>query len=213
MEATSALHSFVAVLLPADTADVRKAVKRLIARYDQNAYTAPIKKYMPHRDIDHYTWQYKTGGDLHRLAARLKAEYRYDDAGVDEIGVWVVTEVNIDSRWDYWTIGGNYSGLVRGNAVHDLCADDGESISEEEHLRRNVCPVIDMPENVIPFSVVTPAGEWVSQMDLGWSLLEAYGEGVYRGRTQEAEAQWPSMARAILYKHLDCIAVGLDVHS
>jgi hypothetical protein len=206
------MHSFAVVLLPLDTVNIRKAVKRLIAKYDQNLITHPSKKYLPAWTVEHYAWHYQTGVDRKQLALKLRPQY--DDAGVDDDGVWVVTDMNVDSRWDYWLIGGGFDGLVRGHEVHAQCREEAvESLTEEEYLSRNVCPVVDMPEDVIPFSLVTPDGDWFSEGDLGWSLLEAYGEGTYRGKTKEAEQQWPRIARSLLEKHLDCIAVGLDVHS
>ena len=113
---------------------------------------------------------------------------------------------NPDGRWDGWRIGGRWDGVLTGAPTErDDGGEDGEpsdeATSEREALRRNACPVRDLPEDRVPFAIVTPDGIWHAEGRMGWfgqpAELDPYGEDYY----DWVREQYP-----------DCLAVAVDCH-
>src|SRR5262245_23131688 len=66
------------------------------------------------------------------------------------------TGISIESRdpksqWDYWQIGGRWSGLF---TTHP------SPVRDDEELRTNTAQVRDIPEDAFPAAIVTPEGDW-----------------------------------------------------
>lgn len=51
------------------------------------------------------------------------------------------------SKWDWWQIGGRWSGLING---------------------KNTAPIGELPENIETFAVLTPDGKWHERGQGGW---------------------------------------------
>lgn len=220
------MHSFTLALLPMGTENIRSSIASMIAKYDRNLYwndeqyEGGLKQYLPPHEIAWRLRFYKTGHDLHALAATLNRSLPWQKSGIDEQGFWSVTQANVIARWDGWGIGGNYDGLIYSDEFHQKCMDDPEDIGDNEYLKRNIRLVSDILTDLSPDNpavgeadIVTPDGEWHSIADLGWIPLVAWGYAEDNGQTQAAAEKWPGIVRELLYKHLDCLAVGLDVHS
>jgi hypothetical protein len=105
------------------------------------------------------------------------------------------------SQWDYWQIGGRWSGLfiTLPFPVHD-----------DEELRTNTAHARDIPEDVFPAAIVTPEGDWyVGSIVMEDELFEPHrDEEELRPRKQ-----WNQEVRALLSDYPDHFAVVVDCHS
>ena len=60
---------------------------------------------------------------------------------------------------------------------------------------------IEWSDDKVPFSIVTPDGEWHQKGDMGWF-----------GMSSNEKDDWKEVARNILYKHKGCIGIVVDCH-
>lgn len=117
------------------------------------------------------------------------------------------------SKWDWWVIGGRWAGWVRG--IEDAMPedvnmfDDREASDRSKAVRRDVrnnsrhvsefsSPI---PDDMIPFAIVTPDGEWHEKGSMGWW-----------GCVSDAKSDWKDGARSILAQHPTALAVAVDLH-
>ena len=76
----------------------------------------------------------------------------------------LLSTYNPDSRWDWYSIGGRWSGF--------LCTKEKDN--EGNPIRVNQAPFKDidwdymLDNNVTPFCFVTEDGEWVEKGEMGW---------------------------------------------
>ena len=91
------------------------------------------------------------------------------------------TTYNPKSKWDWWVIGGRWDGTVPGNAI----------------------PVSELTDEIIPFAMVTPDGEWHQKGDMGWWGMTS---------NEMSEEDWVKEVNGILKVYSKCIAIGCDLH-
>jgi hypothetical protein len=88
-----------------------------------------------------------------------------------------------ESKWDWWKIGGRYSGRLNG---------------------KNVAPVSELPEDFeYTLAVLTPDGQWHEWGRLGWwgTMSE-----------EKSESEWEEQFKELLREHPDSVAVLVDYH-
>ncbi len=132
-------------LIPPDTlqADIVATVTRLMEPYDLAHEVAPYKDYIEAEGIARLASAFRLqAADPEALLARF-ADYD-EEAGIDENGLFVMTTLNPDGRWDGWTL---------------------------RSLQDSVIPVQDLPANTVAHAVVTPDGQWHDFMP-GWNWSE-----------------------------------------
>lgn len=106
------------------------------------------------------------------------------------------TTHNPDGKWDWWVVGGRWTGVFNKDASPDDVAT-------------NSLPVPDIiARGWIPHSLLTPSGQW-SEHKFELSISTA---GVFEGE-REPEDEWKTRCSAILEGHRDCIGVIVDYHS
>jgi len=67
----------------------------------------------------------------------------------------------------------------------------------------DVVPVSSIPENTIPFALVTPDGAWHERGSMGWFACVS--------KEKEKDA-WENEVKSLLTAYQDCIAVVCDLH-
>ena len=159
-----------------------------------------------------------------------------------------MTTNNPESKWDFWLIGGRWTGLldpdydpqkdIRNLETCTVCGgtgdqeglvaydDDGNRVFADENaeacngcngcngtgksLKWKLAPYekdirllseVEITDEILPFSVVTPDGEWHQRADMGWWAI----------MTNEND-NWDNEAKEILEQHKDHIAVVVDCH-
>jgi hypothetical protein len=89
---------------------------------------------------------------------------------------------NPDARFDWWEIGGRWSG--------SMTADE-----------RDTFPLVDMAPGWEAYAIVTPRGEWFACGRMGW-----FGCGF------DENPQWDALKYEIASAYPDCVGVLLDMH-
>ena len=108
---------------------------------------------------------------------------------------------NTSPKWDWWRIGGRWNGRVMGRPRD---SEDGYNFGPEySRLEENMAPVTALPEDLVPFAIVTPDGKWRGRGEMRW-----FGIAV----NMKPSDEWISEVKRILEAHQDCIAVGCDLH-
>lgn len=112
------------------------------------------------------------------------------------------TTRNPKSKWDWWTIGGRWSGAFlpggpQGNAnipaAFQGLPSDG-----------NVAPVEALiAQKTSMFGLVTLDGEWHERARMGWWATTS---------GDKPQDEWSAEVLALLEKHRGCIAVVVDCH-
>jgi hypothetical protein len=106
-----------------------------------------------------------------------------------------------NSYWDYWVIGGRWSGLFK--ALPSPVEEDGE-------LHTNIARVRDLPNDLVPAAIVTPEGDWYA----GPIVIRDELFEVHRDEDElRPRRDWDREAWALLRQHSDDFAVVVDCHS
>lgn len=107
------------------------------------------------------------------------------------------------SKWDWWSYGGRWNGVINGNPVNDK--EGGFNFGEEfRQLKNNTTTVADLIERKqIPFAIITPDGQWNERGKMGWWACVS---------DEKESDDWENMVLKIYEAHKDCIGVGLDCH-
>lgn len=67
----------------------------------------------------------------------------------------------------------------------------------------DIMPVSKVPKTVIPYSLVTPDGEWHQKGEMGWFGMSS---------DEKEEGVWKKIVKKFFKKHNDCLAVVVDYH-
>lgn len=168
------MHFPVLVLIPRGTPDVWEAIGRVLLPYFiEYGEMAPRKEYVSAKAIENMAVRYHVRPtDLGKIAAKWKKEVQKDlkrhglefECGVDERGLFHITTLNPQGKYDYWTI-----------------HDEGQ----------DVWPVSAMPERLAPEGIVTPDGVWHDIGDYGESRPTEEYFGRVRQRARELIGHFP----------------------
>jgi hypothetical protein len=134
---------------------------------------------------------------------------------VDEQGFYEYATSNTAGKWDYWLVGGLWDGLLTGSPSRvrhhqgnprlsgryiDSASYDAQTWLSGNMIAVGALPqVTDWSDEIVPYAIVTPDGNWYEVEDAGGSKLR--------------DAIWMAQVQDLLNDHLDCIAVVLDCHS
>ena len=158
------------------------------------------------------------------------------DCGTDEdccngTGTYRST-YNPQSKWDWWTVGGRWTGVLSDGAYKPeddpdnievcracfgartrqdggecgQCKGTGKDVKWPTQWKRflgDVRPVSGLADNLVPFAIVTPDGEWHEKGKMGWWGMVA---------NRKAEEDWAKETRSVLAANQDAIAVACDLH-
>lgn len=122
---------FVALVVPktTDAGEVMDEVRHLLAPYDENAdveaYAEPIYKQPGEARADSAYFMRERGVDVETATDEEIARFWDEDAFLDEDGVWKrVTTYNPRSKWDWWVVGGRWTGFLK---LREPGAEDASS--------------------------------------------------------------------------------------
>ena len=122
-------HFTVAVIHRAD-----QNIEELLAPYDENKEVEPYVQYSRQEAIDHARKNYKSAaGKTDEECWQMVAE----DEKTDEDGN-ILSTYNPQSTWDWWTVGGRWSGMLRlknGSTVDSARIGDIDFALDEKAYR------------------------------------------------------------------------------
>lgn len=202
-------HFLLAVLLPADTRNIRYAVDAALEPFQANTVTPELLKFferapdgdlIPPPDDSPTLEDYADSVEFDEIIQPLDHHYepvrgkRWSDLFrfacdyADQQGLGEPDPLtgrngrweNPNGKWMHWKIGGEWATSMNGKA--------------RSRVSR-------LPEDFLPFAILTPTGEWIEEGTmLMWGMV---GD-------RKAETDWKQTVRSILSKYGDCIAVAVD---
>ena len=106
-------------------------VAEVLDRFDENKSVDPYKCYLTPEEIAGMAKFYHRDPTELLALAQLMERWRGRPGGVDERGLHAISTSNPLGRWDWYEIGGRFSGLIPGNTtVSQALIDSGkESIN------------------------------------------------------------------------------------
>lgn len=131
-------HFCTLVVLPKEfvAKNVESEVARLLAPYGENFEVEPYVEWMNESDITMMKTKYNTSKIEELL---LYMQEWNDGPGILENGkLGYLTTYNPQTYWDYYDIGHGCNGRIPNNQ----------------------CLVSQIPQNVMPFVIITPDGKW-----------------------------------------------------
>lgn len=115
---------------------------------------------------------------------------------------------NPKSKWDWWVIGGRWSGAIQGRKDVKEREDAYVKRTGFDNTRL-VSELIDAANSNskdvawCPFAVLTPDGEWHERGEMGWFGM---------AKDKKDKDTWQDQVHKIYEQHRDCLAVCVDVH-
>ena len=199
------MHSCIYVIIgpntntDTDTNDIESAVAKALAPFDEALTVAPYKVHLSSSGIRAMAEHYKVPEtNLKQLAGKMQ-DWMRCRGGIDELGLFASLTSNPDGKWDWYEIGGRWDGLITGRKRPNSDVLRNNSIRASTLLRAR-----DFSAR-IPFSIVTPTGEWVER-----STFETTSTGWY---TRETPTDvWTAHVRRILAAFPMFRVVCVDTH-
>jgi len=115
---------------------------------------------------------------------------------------------NPKGKWDWFRIGGRWDGWIQGafRESEDSGFNSGDGHTDMRHncvSAEVYLQSIKDDENLVPFALVTPDGEWHEKAEMGWF-------GMTRNEVDECE--WRDEVISLLEANPDTIAIAVDLH-
>jgi len=107
----------------------KKEVKEILEPYSENVEVAPRKEYLDDDDIKRMKEHYKIK-ETSELASKMK-DWRGTRGGYDDKGLFHWSTYNPESFWDWWVIGGRWSGEHTNWLLKAKYGDKMKLINEE----------------------------------------------------------------------------------
>jgi hypothetical protein len=161
------------VLVPDDTRDIVTTVTHLLEPYDVNRKVPPHREWVPEDEIQEMVETFDIPrDDLEALTAEL-----HDDSGF---------EVGIEAGRLYWLTTDNPQGHWDSCMLHGL--------------EESVWPVPAIPNDSVPFAIVTPDGAW-NDLGYAWDTAESAPVALRR-RAQPILDRYPTYLAVVMDCHL-----------
>lgn len=147
----------------------------------------------------------------------------------DGVGTYK-SEYNPQSKWDWWTIGGRWTGMLspdydpnkdpdniktcnfcngtgkRSGDDCNSCNGTGQAIkwpTEWKEFDGDIMPLAQVSDETIPFAILTPDGRWFERGEMGWFGMV---------KDEKEESSWAKTVQHVRAEYGDSIAVVVDCH-
>ena len=177
-----------------------EAIEKAKKDYAEN-YKYAVKKLesdtLTPEDRDYYTIVVSKGCSLTDEEAWEEVQnwgYKIDDEGN------LLTTYNPDSKWDWYSIGGRWSGFL---PLKELDSE-GNHLTTNEALVEEIDWEYLLDEQFPPFCFVTEDGEWIEKGEMGWWCSVS---------NEKSEETWKQQFIDYV-KSLDanCLVTAVDFH-
>ena len=195
------MHSCVYVIIGpnTNTNDIESAVAKALAPFDEAVTVRPYKVHLSSSSIRAMAEHYKVPETNLKQLGRKMRDWMGCPGGIDELGLFATLTSNPDGKWDWYEIGGRWDGFITGRK-----RPDGDVLRNNSILASTLLRARDISSR-IPFSIVTPTGEWVER-----STFETTSTGWY---TRETPIDvWSAHVHRILEAFPAYRVVCVDVH-
>jgi hypothetical protein len=170
--------------------NIHHQVQKAMAPFRESAPVVRLKYYLPESGIRAMADCVGVSPtDLEELARRMH-EWNRCEGGVDEIGLFAWLHHNPDGKWDWYELGGQWNGYIRGGATERFRRRHRDS--DNVIVARELAASNEV-ERRLPFAVVVPSGQWVS-------------------RSEFDEAEWIAFLKHLLLKFPGRRVACVDIH-
>jgi hypothetical protein len=179
---------FCVYVFVAEDGSLEELVARALAPYSEDLEIAPYKVYPDRGEIAAMAKHYGLKPTDRRQLAKHMHDWNGGHGGVDKKGLYAVKNSNRSGKWDWYEIGGRFSGRFPGNVISASALAAG------------------FTAELLPFAVLTPDGLWDERetvISKGWMKWR-----IRRKTTR----QWLGLVRAALAEHPDHRVVCVDIH-
>ncbi|MEK7218842.1 MAG: hypothetical protein AAB728_05255 [Patescibacteria group bacterium] len=182
------MHFCTYVFIP-PKGEIETLVADALHLYSEDLEVPPYEEYLDGGEIDimskHYGVRHK---NLKALVSHMK-DWSGTPGGVDERGLFRIKTMNPEGRWDWYEIGGRWSGCFRGNVI------SAKALLEKKNLK-----------DILPAFMVTPDGswhEWETFVTEGWMKwhVEKKKDGEWMKIIRDALAAYPNFRVACVDIH------------
>jgi len=172
------MSHFVTIILVSKEEDVlpEALVAERLAPYDEGREGPERKVYLNEKNISDmkecYKWEDPKDSDI---IDKIRDYFGCEGGGKDENGFYYLTTYNVNSKWDWWRVGGRWDGWIQGKD-EALAGKDGFNFGgDHEKFENNVSTVAVLLERIkergmaaAPFAMVDLKGEWHERGKMGW---------------------------------------------
>jgi hypothetical protein len=181
---------FLTYVIIGPQGNIETQVAEALAAFDESLEVEPYKVYLEEAEIQRMVAHYKVDeNDTPALIGRIQ-EWRGRPGGVDDIGLFSVTTVNPQGRWDWYEIDGRWSGQFWGrNAVK------AKTLLKTADLKGH-----------LPYYLLAPEGEWhevETLIDGGWCKFES---------VRKSDGRWLVEVKQVLTRYPGHRVVCVDIH-
>jgi hypothetical protein len=164
--------------------DYREAADQMLAPYDEELEVERYAVAFSDNDVERMRKYYQLpDASLEKLALKMM-DWCGDEGFVENGTLYHWSTYNPESRWDWWEIGGRYSGRL----------------NDED----NIVPVSELGQHwKAPFAVVSKNGEWHQRADMHWFGITT---------NEQSDERWKAECSEIFSGHQDCMIVVCDLH-
>lgn len=121
------------------------------------------------------------------------------------------TTYNPKSQWDWYRIGGRWDGTIQ--CREDELNTDGFNFDDKhEEIKNNVLSTHKLAENeVIPFAIMTPDGEWHQKGKMGWfgCSTDEMTEEEWKKESIKIYKEYSAKLKGDITQY---VGIGLDCH-
>jgi hypothetical protein len=168
---------------------VAEALEPFSEEVEVEAYRVHLDRVEVRRMAKHYNVD---PADLHELAKKLP-DWVNREGGVDRQGLYCFSTFNPDGRWDWYEIGGRWSGYIPRSRDNCMVA---RTLAEAPYLK-----------DCLPNFLLTPDGQWLEHERYYFS-----GDWKTMGQEEMKEEGWLSLVRGVLLRWPTHRVVCVDIH-
>lgn len=200
-------HYFLVAVVPGKTEDIMGKIEEMFEPFNENKQLPEYKHYLLEEEIQRMSASYQTT-DLKQLARHMQ-DWRNEEGGSDQDGLYSWTTFNSQAKWDWYGIGGRYNGLIRNQQM----------VSEENHWTRvstledNMLEVKLLDHVLECYALLTPDGIWHEMRDWDWSApWDETQRETFEVWRKEEEQRWQQEIITLLQPYQNDLLVGVDIH-
>lgn len=171
-----------------NTGNIEGQVARALFPFDEDLKVESYRRYLDPGEIEAMAQHYGLRPDeTTELAARMH-DWRREPGGVGDGGLFSLSEINPEGKWDWYEIGGRWNNLIPGN------------VATAGDLARK------LTKKLLPHALVTLEGCWLECETLhvdGWAKFHV---------DRLTDRQWRAELRRQLRLNPNVMVVAVDCH-
>jgi len=184
-----AMH-FCTYVIIGPKGEIDTQVSEALAPFDESLEVEPYKVYLEDAEIERMARHYGIEKNNRQALIEKIDDWRGRPGGMDDVGLFCVTNVNPHGRWDWYEIGGRWNGEFRGRNV----------VTVKTLLKRA------NSKSDLPYYVLAPDGEWhevETLFDAGYCKFES---------VRKSAGRWLIEVKQVLTRYPNHRVVCVDIH-